>query len=263
MDSQPPPQPTASVPRSRTGLATACLVLGLLSVFSSILLVGALFGLGALLVGMLHISKRRSPNGLAWAGMALSLLGIGLSIGLGVLYFKGFNTLRTRWTEESTAVSKESSDPDFAGWIGAELPEFTVTALDGEKLKSSQWRGRRVILDFWATWCPPCRLEIPHFVQLSKEHSRDELLIVGLSSEDEKTLKAFADKEGISYPIVSAADLPAPFDSIDAIPTTFFIDRNGRIQKVTVGYRDYEQLRELALSEDMPREARPAADGQP
>ncbi|MCU0770704.1 MAG: redoxin domain-containing protein [Verrucomicrobia bacterium] len=263
MDMQPPSPSAVPGLRPRTGLAIACLVLGILSVFSSLLLVGALLGLLALLLGALHIAKRRGPNGMAWTGMALSVLGIGLSAGLAVLYFKGFETLRARWSGDATVASEEAVDPALAGWIGRELPEFTVTSLEGEELPSRHWRGRRVILDFWATWCPPCRREIPHFIQLSAEHSRDELLIIGISSEDEKTLQAFVDKEGIPYPVVSAHDLPAPFDAIEAIPTTFFVDRNGRIQQVVVGYHDYEKLRELALALDLPEESGAAVDNQP
>jgi peroxiredoxin len=250
MDSQPPAS-TVSLPRPRTGLATACLLLGLLSIFSSLLLVGALFGLLALFLGALHLAKRRGPNGLAWTGMALSLLGIGLSLGLGALYWKGFEELRSRWAAESSTASPEAEEPAFADWLGGAVPEFSVTTLKGETLRSRDWRGRRVVLDFWATWCPPCRREIPHFIRLAQENPPEELLIIGISSEDTRTLQAFVDKEGIPYPIVSADQLPAPFDAIEAIPTTFFIDRSGRIQDVVVGYHDYDDLRERALAKDL------------
>jgi peroxiredoxin len=235
-------------------------VLGILAVFSSLLLVGALVGMVALVVGAIHIVQRRGPNGMAWAGIALALLSIVLSIGLGALYFTGFKSVKQEWAQ---LAASEEAEPEFAGWIGREVPDFTVTTLDGGKLKPSDWRGRRVVLDFWATWCPPCRQEIPHFIQLAKEHPAAELLIIGVSSEDEKTLKAFVAKEGVNYAIVSTDDLPAPFDAIDAIPTTFFIDRNGLIQDVVVGYHDYDHLKELALADDLPAAVNEAPERQP
>jgi len=260
MDSNFPPPTSIPPPRPRTGLAIAALVLGILAVFSSILVVGALVGLLAILLGVIHIMQRRGPNGMAWVGITLSVLGIALSVGLGALYFTRFQAVKKEWSE--MAASAEVT-PVFPEWIGREVPDFTVTTLEGKQLQPSEWRGRRVVLDFWATWCPPCRLEIPHFIRLANENSQDELLIIGVSSEDEQTLKEFVEKEGINYPIVSANDLPAPFDAIEAIPTTFFIDRNGLIQNVVVGYHDFEPLKELAIAEDLPSDGSAAAQNQP
>ena len=188
---------------------------------------------------------------MAWAGIGLSILSILLSAGLGVLYFKGiragFSAVQQEW---AAASSGQESDPEFSEWIGEEVPDITFTALDGKSYTLSDLKGRRVVLDFWATWCPPCRQELPHFIRLTEENSADDLIIIGISSEDEETLKAFVKEEGVNYPTVSEADLPEPFDTIEAIPTTFFVDRNGIIQNVIVGYHDYEHLAELALAED-------------
>jgi peroxiredoxin len=250
MDAPPPTQPPSPPRPPRSGLAIASLVIGILAVFSSILLVGAVAGVLAILLGVIHIAKRRGPNGMAWAGIGLSLLSIMLSLGLGALYFKGFRAASSGWSELTESAAIESGDPSgpFADWIGRELPTFTVTSLDGETFTSEDLRGRRVVLDFWATWCPPCKREIPHFIQLSEENPRETLLILGISSEDTETLSAFVAEEGINYPIVSTSDLPAPFDAILSIPTTFFIDREGIIQHVLVGYHDYDHLKRFALA---------------
>jgi len=257
--STPPPA------RPRTGLAVACLVLGVLAVVSSIFVVGALAGLLAIPLGVFHISKRRGPNGMAWAGIGLSLTGIILSVGLAALYVKLIHVARNGWSERMHVESIETVETsgDYADWVGREVPDLTLTTLSGERLRIRDLRGRRLILDFWATWCPPCRREIPHFVRLTREHSGDELRIIGISSEDEETLRAYVDEEGVNYAIVSEDQLPPPFDSILAIPTTFFIDRNGRIQEVAVGYHDYDQLSEWALAADLPDESGAPPTGAP
>jgi peroxiredoxin len=245
----PPPDPG---PRPRIGLAIASLVLGLLAVFGSILLVGALVGLLAVILGLIHISKRRGPNALAYAGIGLALLGMALSCGFGLLYAKGFDAARKGWQQarQQNAVRGPDTSPEFANWIGREAPDFTVTSLEGEEIRLSDLQGRRVVLDFWATWCSPCRREIPHFIQLTEEHSDDELIILGISDEAEDRLAPFVEENGVNYPIASAQDLPPPFGAVVALPTTFFIDRNGVIQTVLVGYHDYDALKAVAITAD-------------
>jgi len=107
-----------------------------------------------------------------------------------------------------------------------------------------------VILDFWATWCPPCVKEIPHFVELRKTTSPDELVILGISDESPEILRAFVPKHNINYPIFSASDLPEPFPLVTSFPTTFFIDRNGVIQQVLEGYHDFDILKTNAIGPD-------------
>jgi thiol-disulfide isomerase/thioredoxin len=115
----------------------------------------------------------------------------------------------------------------------------------------SELKGKRVVVDFWATWCPPCVKEIPHYIQLYGETSRDDLAIVGISDEAPGVLADFVKKKGINYPIARGTNLPPPFDKIASIPTTFFIDRHGVIQTVAVGYHDYAALKSDALAADL------------
>lgn len=142
------------------------------------------------------------------------------------------------------------SPDEFDKWVGAEAPGFTVTDLDGNRITLSKLKGRRVVLDFWATWCPPCRKEIPHFIGLRRMTIEEELMIIGISSESPAKIRSFAAKQGINYPLVSTRDLPSPYSDITAIPTTFFIDQNGVIQDVLVGYHSLEDLRLHALGPD-------------
>ena len=106
-------------------------------------------------------------------------------------------------------------------------------------------------------------MEIPHFVQLFNQTSRNNLIIVGISSEDAATLKDFVKKQGVTYPIGSAKNLAPPYADVQSIPTTFFIDRKGVIQTVAIGYHDFDDLKGEALAEDVPGIPKPAPTGPP
>lgn len=241
---------TTTVQAPSIGLAVASLTLGIVAVFMSFLVIGILAGLLGLVFGWIQLARRRVGRGIAIWGVVLSLLGMAAGGGFVGLYYQTYQKVKEM-------QGGGGDEPDFAAWHGKAAPEIEVTTLDGKTLKLSELKGRRVVLDFWATWCPPCRMEIPHFVQLSKENPADQLLIVGISSEDGDTLRDFAQKNGVNYPMASKddEDLPEPYSLIRAIPTTFFIDRNGIIQNVEVGYTDLDELRKLALAPD---EAAPA-----
>jgi thiol-disulfide isomerase/thioredoxin len=119
----------------------------------------------------------------------------------------------------------------------APVAEFTVTDLDGRSTRSSEWRGKVVLINFWATWCPPCRAEIPDLVELQDKY-RDQLVIVGVS-EDEggvEQVKRFAAEHDINYPVVMVTpELRKAFPGVSALPTTFVLDRDGRLAKRNVG----------------------------
>jgi peroxiredoxin len=137
-----------------------------------------------------------------------------------------------------------------------------VTTLDGATMALSDLKGKRVILDFWATWCPPCVKEIPHFVRLRNEVSTNDLVLIGISDEERGTLEAFIKKHKVNYPIGSAKDAPSPYADIQSIPTTYFIDRKGVIQKILVGYHDFEHLKEHATAEDFEGEPKLAPSAE-
>jgi len=118
-----------------------------------------------------------------------------------------------------------------------ELGPFTMTDLEGRTMSSVGLRGKVVLVNFWATWCPPCLAEIPDLIALQEKY-RDELVIIGVS-EDElppDLVKKFATDRKINYPIVMATpELQSLFPGVVALPTTFIIDREGRVAKKQVG----------------------------
>lgn len=139
------------------------------------------------------------------------------------------------------------TSPEFADWKGKPAPDFTVQTLDGKELKLSGLKGKRVVLDFWATWCPPCKKEIPHFNQLAKEVPDDQLVIVGISNEPAAELRKFQLSQKVTYPLASAKLDQPPYSKITGIPTTFFLSAEGVIEQVFVGYHDFEELKAAAL----------------
>jgi peroxiredoxin len=116
-------------------------------------------------------------------------------------------------------------------------PDFTVTDIDGKKLKLSDYRGKVVLLDFWATWCAPCRAEIPHFVEMQQKYGSQGLQVLGISMDDDaKPVREFAREYKMNYPIAVGDDkLAESFGGVLGLPVNFIIDRDGRIVKKFIG----------------------------
>ena len=152
---------------------------------------------------------------------------------------------------EGIVKSAQSWGVAFKPWFGKTVPEFSITDIKGQEHSLSSYRGKNVMVVFWATWCPPCHKEIPHLIELRKEMSEDELAIIAISNEDPGTLKAFVNSKGINYSVVSIAGamLPSPFSDVNSIPTTFYIDQNGRIKLVAVGLVELDDTKAILEAE--------------
>jgi peroxiredoxin len=219
------------------GLAIACFVLGIVSIPFSLFLVGGIYGLLGLILGAVHISKKNNLlRPLALWGLVLSLIGLLGSAGFGAYYFMQIRQM------QKTMAMIESQDQSYDEWLGTQAPDFSITDLDGDSITLSKLKGKRVVVDFWATWCHPCLMEIPHFIKLRNRYDANDLMIIGLSSEKESTIRSFGKKHRINYALAVEPNLVAPYADITSIPTTFFIDREGVIRYVTEGYHDFENL---------------------
>ncbi len=127
-----------------------------------------------------------------------------------------------------------------ADWGNA--PDFTLPELNGGSITLSAYKGSVIILDFWATWCPPCREEIPDFVQLYHQYRDQGLVIIGVSLDRDglSAVRPFAEAQGIDYPVAlgyGETELMNRYGGINAIPTTFLIDQKGNIAEKFIGYR--------------------------
>jgi len=238
--------------QSSPGLAIASLVLGILATVLSLVLIGAILGLVGLILGVIHLRRGTPSRTMAGWGVGLSVIGIIGSIGLGAFYYFTYQKF------QGMMAGGDSASGPVESWEGVRAPEISATLLDGKTLKLSDLKGKRVVLVFWATWCPPCVREIPHFIQLANETSREDLVIVGISDEDAAKLKSFVEKMKMNYPVGNAPDLSPPYSEVKSIPTTFIIDRNGVIQSVLTGYHDLETLRAKAVADDYAGELKEA-----
>jgi len=122
---------------------------------------------------------------------------------------------------------------------------FVVRSLDGRTLRFSELRGRPVILDFWATWCVPCRASMPLLSAMQVRYASRGLFVMGLSVDDGATqsVQRFAEHLRLRFPVAMASEeVLDDYGPIRSIPTTIFIDRRGRIVRRVVGYVDQETL---------------------
>jgi thiol-disulfide isomerase/thioredoxin len=139
------------------------------------------------------------------------------------------------------------------------MPPFLVNDLNGEIVSTAQLHGKVAIVNFWATWCPPCQEEIPEMMELQKEF-QGKLQIIGVSMDDgpPEGVKDFADKIGMNYPIVMGSDaLSEEYGGIPALPTSFVVDPEGRVVQKHVGLYPKEVYEdEVRALLDMPVQAK-------
>ena len=126
-------------------------------------------------------------------------------------------------------------------------PEFILAGADGAEIRLSSYKGKVVMLNFWATWCTPCLAEIPWFVEFQRTHSARGLAVVGISMDEDgwKSVRPFMETQKINYPVAIGDEaLAQKYGGIESLPETLLIDREGRIASRHVGIvakGDYEK----------------------
>ena len=125
-------------------------------------------------------------------------------------------------------------------WRGGPAPALALSAGDGTVVNLADFRGKVVVVNFWATWCVPCREEMPEFVKAQRELGDRGLQFVGIAADDAAKVKAFADELGLNYPALiggyGAIELSKSLgNQVGALPYTLFIDRSGRISRTHLG----------------------------
>jgi thiol-disulfide isomerase/thioredoxin len=164
------------------------------------------------------------------------VLTVVLALAGAVLTYTGVRHARVGGAAPDGAASSDRATLRFFR-NPATIPAFSVTDLEGRTLSSASFSGKVVIVNFWATWCPPCRAEIPDLVALQEKY-RDTLQIIGVSEDEApvEQVKQFAAEHRINYPVVmSTTELQRLFPGVQALPTSFILDREGKLVQKHVG----------------------------
>ena len=137
-----------------------------------------------------------------------------------------------------------------AGEIGSRLPQFSATDLNGRNISSADLRGKVVLIDIWATWCGPCKKEMPGYQRLADEYGARGFAVVGLKANmmaDTEDPLSFAKRMGVHYPLVIATDdLLQKLGGLEGLPTTLLYDRQGILRKKVIGF-EYTEVFESEL----------------
>lgn len=127
-----------------------------------------------------------------------------------------------------------------AGEIGSLLPEFSARDLEGREISSADLRGKVLLIDFWATWCQPCKKEMPGYQKLADRYGARGFAVIGFKASmmaDTEDPLIFAKKMGVHYPLVTATgDLMQKFGGLEGLPTTLLYDRQGVLRKKVIGF---------------------------
>jgi thiol-disulfide isomerase/thioredoxin len=140
-----------------------------------------------------------------------------------------FNVVR-RAPRKATAIQLQNG----------EAPDFTLQSLDGKTIRLSDFRGKAVVLNFWATWCEPCKIEMPWFVELQKQYGPSGLQFLGVAMDDAspKDISGFANDMGVNYPILLGKEAVGDaYGGVQFLPETFYINRDGKLVDRAFGLR--------------------------
>lgn len=133
--------------------------------------------------------------------------------------------------------------------------DFELPDVDDQPRKLADYKGKVMIVDIWGTWCPPCRMEIPHFIELQKKYSKQGFEVVGINYEDgspeevKKLIKDFMKENGMNYTCVVGDDATRDrVPNFEGFPTTLFIDRSGKVRLKEVGYKPLAELEAIVMA---------------
>ncbi len=178
-------------------------------------------------------------------------------LGISMMLWAGWHNLRERRLAMQRAQEnrvtltpapggeKTSDESQGSHLLGKAAPAFSLTTLEGKKVSLSDYKGRPVLINFWATWCAPCKVEMPWFEQFHSQYAAQGFEILGIAEDEagkDEIAKA-AKKIGVTYPILLTDGKVAPkFGGIDYFPTTFYVDRKGVVVEETAGLGSKDQI---------------------
>ena len=162
-----------------------------------------------------------------------------------------------RMADVSQAELVEARDAQAAlnPMVGKPAPQFSLEDLGGKKVSLADYKGKAVLINFWATWCGPCKIETPWLVDLRNQYAAKGFEILGVSTDEldrsdvkmfgseKKEISDFVQKMHMPYPVLIEGDsLSKPYGGLDAMPTSFFVDRSGTIVAATMGISSKDDI---------------------
>lgn len=157
----------------------------------------------------------------------LALVIVALAVAL--MLYSGFRVARRSGPTAPPRIAKSTVAPDFS-----------LESLEGKNVRLSDLRGKAVLLNFWATWCTPCKIEMPWFVEMQKQYGPEGLQIVGVAMDDasKEDIAKFAKDMGVNYPIlIGKEDVGDLYGGVPAMPESFFIGRDGNLVDKIIGLK--------------------------
>jgi len=167
----------------------------------------------------------------------------GIIIAIAILVYLGLHVSSSSSSHASVSASTSTPHGALQGQLA---PDFELTSLDGRRVKLSDLRRKVVLINFWATWCAPCRVEMPWFVDLNKRYQLQGLAFVGIDMDDpgqQKQVEKFVLEMNVDYTILLGNNTVGDsYGGVRFLPQTFFISRDGKITKSTFGIREKAEL---------------------
>lgn len=176
------------------------------------------------------------------------ILGILLAAAIGIIALNFFSSDKP--LDQAAPNASEDLAETAPGLSQGDLaPDFTLTDQNGDTVKLSDYRGKKVILNFWATWCPPCRAEMPHMQQFHENNESNdvEILAVNLTAQDngDEAIRSFIDEFGLTFPIpMDETGSAGQTYQIRTVPTTFILNSKGEIAQKIVGPMDEQIMKD-------------------
>jgi peroxiredoxin len=188
-----------------------------------------------------------------------ALVILGLVVGITLMLWSGVMAYRERRAAQmqspqpvalvpegsnSGTVDAASADPNspqaqgLPDLRGKLAPGFTLQTPDGKAVSLADYKGKAVLINFWATWCAPCKVEMPWLIDLQKQYAAQGFTVLGVSEDDPPyaSVAEFAKKAGVNYPVVVASDaVNRAYGNVDGLPTSYYIGRDGKIVAETAG----------------------------
>jgi thiol-disulfide isomerase/thioredoxin len=201
-------------------------------------------------------------------------------VGITLLLWAGWHNLRERrkamQEAEASHVVLTPAKPGDSGtpaaddtgmphMLGKVAPGFTLATLDGKKVSLSDFKGRPVLVNFWATWCAPCKIEMPWFEEFQKQYAAQGFEILGLTvdvDEGKDAIEKAVKKTGVDYPILlTDAKVQKDYGALDYLPVSFYVDRNGVVVEETAGLGSKDEI-EAHIKKAIASGATPGTGGQ-